>query len=123
VEPGTYFVMLQSVGGPLGYELSATLTPSEGPRPEAVADAAPWVEPPRLGPPPKLTEVKEGRNAGASFDDAVAFDELHTFSFPQLARAGEDALPGTRLEQPLDRQLRRLVTATWGRSRSRPAAP
>ncbi len=109
VEPGTYFVLLQSVGGPVRYELEATLTPDGGPRPETVADAAPWVEAPRLDPPPKLTEVDLGLNSGGGFDEAVAFDRLESFTFPRFARPGEGRQPGMRLEQPRDRQLRRLI--------------
>jgi hypothetical protein len=39
----------------------------------------------------------------------VDFSDIRTFTFPRLARPGEAVPPGTPLETPGDRQIRRLL--------------
>ncbi len=110
VRKGTYFVLIQSLGGRIPYELTATLTPGAGPPPPPSTTAAP-PEMPRQPHGPKFRFVKLdlGGGAGADYDPAVDFSDIHTFTFPRLARPGETVPAGTRLETPEDRQLRRLL--------------
>lgn len=103
VAAGTYFVLVQSVGSRMPYQLTATLTPGEGPAPRV---AEPEPEPPRPeGPPPRLVEVSLPGAAKGGYDPAVAFDRHRTFTFPPPP-APE---PGAALETPRDRQIRRFV--------------
>lgn len=108
VERGVYFVLLQSVGGPLPYQITATHHPGAGPMPEpATVVAAPPAPAAPPGPPPHLVEVDVSGPGKASYDAAVSFERLRTFRFP--AAAGPGAPAGTPLETPLDRQIRRLL--------------
>jgi len=110
VEAGTYFVLLQSLGSRIPYELTARLTPSAGPatRPEPepaiqVASLPPDLEPHRF------TEVNLGANAGGGYDPTVIFSGLSTFTFPRLPQPGDTLPAGTPLETPRDRQIRRFL--------------
>ena len=98
VEKGTYFVLLQSVGGRIPYELTATLTPGTGPAPPPRA-AAPPPEMPRQpkGPAFHIEKIDLGAKAGADYDPAVKFSDIRTFTFPRLARPGETVSPGFRV--------------------------
>lgn len=112
VDPGVYFVLIQSLGGPMPYQVMASLTPGEGPaRPTAARPApAEAQEPPRPeGPAPRLVKVDLPGRAAAGYDPAVSFEGLRTFSFPAPVQPGADVAPGTPLEQPIDRQIRRLL--------------
>lgn len=115
VEPGVFFVLLQSVGGPMPFELEARLTPGEGPAPgPSVARPTPPPTPP-TNPPARMVKVSlprlagSGGGAGAGYDPAVAFDRLHTFAFPAPVLPGPDTPAGTRVDQPIDREIRRLL--------------
>jgi hypothetical protein len=106
VDAGTYFVLLQSVGGPIPYQLRAHLTPGEGgiaaaaePEPAAaIAEDAPL----------KLVPVSLPGGAQGGYDPSVPFAELDTFVFRGPA-IGDDAPPGTSLGAPGDRTIRRLI--------------
>ena len=113
VEPGVYFVLLQSIGGKTPYEITATH------RPGAIAEAAP---PPELLPPPqpevprgpgppmrKLSKVRLPGRAKGSYDPQVVFTNIETYTFPRHARPGDGSPPGTPVEQPGDRQIRRYI--------------
>lgn len=110
VKAGTYFVLIQSIGGRIPYELSAMLTPGAGPTPPPRSAAAPR-EMPRQpkGPAFRLEKVDLEAGAGADYDPAVNFSDIRTFTFPRLARPGESVPTGTPLETPEDRQIRRLL--------------
>jgi hypothetical protein len=110
VEAGTYFVLIQSVGGRIPYELTATLTPGAGPTPPPRADAATpaALRPPDSGPR-RFTKVELGANAGGGYDPAVIFSRIHTFTFPRPPRPGDPVAAGTPLETPGDRQIRRFL--------------
>jgi hypothetical protein len=113
VQPGVYFVLLQSVGGHVPYEITATLTPG-------VTEVAPPLEgmpPPQpevpRGPGPpmrKPSKVRLPGTAKGSFDPEVVLTGHETFAFPRLARPGDGAPPGTPVEEPADRQIRRYIT-------------
>jgi hypothetical protein len=110
VEPGTYYVLLQSVGGPIPYELTATLTPGAGP--EGTPRAEP--EAPVAARRPddathRFSKVDLGAKTGAGYDPEVVFSDLRTFTFPRPSRPGDPAAAGTPLETPGDRQIRRLL--------------
>lgn len=110
VEAGTYFVLLQSLGGRIPYELTATLTPSGDPatRPEP----EPTVEIASLPPdrqPLRFTEVDLGFNAGGGYDPTVIYSGLSTFTFPRQPQPGDPVPAGTALETPRDRQIRRFL--------------
>lgn len=110
VEPGTYYVLLQSVGGPVPYELTATLTPGAGPATPPRAVAASPVVPRRADDAThRFTEVDLGAKAGAGYDPEVTFAGLRTFTFPPPSRPGDPSTAGTPLETPGDRQIRRLL--------------
>jgi hypothetical protein len=110
VDRGTYYVLMQSVGGPIPYQLRAHWTPG-GPKP---AERAPQEPEPALeaAAPADLKLVALDLPGGASggYDPAVPFAELHTFVF--RAPADGDAAPGTSLGTPLDREVRRLIAET-----------
>jgi hypothetical protein len=110
VERGTYFVLLQSIGGRIPYELTATLTPGAGPTPSPRAEAPP-PEMPRQpkGPAFRFEKIELGAGAGADYDPAVDFSGIRTFTFPPPQRPAEALPAGTRLETPEDRQIRRLL--------------
>jgi hypothetical protein len=110
VDAGTYWVLVQSLGGPMPYQITASLTPGEGPAPAPTPE--PVVKPgtgPVEGPPPRFAKVDLPGNADAGYDPAVSFDALRTFTFPAPVRPGEGVPAGTPLEQPIDRQIRRLL--------------
>jgi hypothetical protein len=115
VEPGVYFVLLQAIGGHVPYEITATHTPGEvavARAPEARPELPLVIEEPLgPGPPtPKLTKVKlPGGRSGATYDPSVIFAGIETFAFPRLARSGDGSPPGTPVEQPGDRQIRRFI--------------
>jgi hypothetical protein len=110
VEAGTYFVLLQSLGPRIPYELTATLTPSAGsatlPEPEPVVEI---VSLPPDRQPLRFTEVDLGFNAGGGFDPTVIFTGLGTFTFPLPPQPGDPLPAGTALETPQDRQIRRFL--------------
>ena len=110
VEAGTYFVLLQSLGGRIPYELTATLTPSGDPatrpEPEPTVQIAP-LPPDRQ--PLRFTEVEMGFNAGGGYDPTVIYSGLSTFTFPRPSRPGDPVPAGTPLETPRDRQIRRFL--------------
>jgi len=113
VEPGVYFVLLQSIGGRVPYEITATHTPG------AIDSASPypeWTPPPQpevpRGPGPpmrKLSKIRLPGRAKGTYDPQVVLTGSETFAFPRLARPGDGAPPGTPVEQPRDRQIRRQI--------------
>jgi hypothetical protein len=107
VKAGTYYVLIQSVGGRIPYELTATLTPdaasSSPPRAEPVTPAEPG------GQVPRFTEVDLGADAGGGYDPEVIFHGIRTFTFPRPPRSGDPVPAGTPLETPGDRQIRRYL--------------
>jgi hypothetical protein len=110
VQKGTYFVLIQSLGGRIPYELTATLTPGTGPPPPPRTAAAPPEMPRQPGGPTfRFAKLELGAGAGADYDPAVDFSDIHTFTFRRLARPGEPVPAGTPLERPEDRQIRRLL--------------
>lgn len=110
VNPGTYFILIQSVGGPMPYELGANLEPGAGPTDSTPVERVARAEPnPPSGPPPRLVEVGLKGRTRASYDPAVSFANLRTFSFVRNAQAGDSAPAGTVIEEPIDRQIRRFL--------------
>jgi hypothetical protein len=108
VSSGIYFVLIQSVGSSIPFQLTARLTPREDAMPPLADPVEPRVTPTRDDPPPQLVDVPRPGNASAGFDPAVSFDSLRTFRFP--APSEDDVRrPGAVFEQPVDRQLRRLL--------------
>ncbi len=110
VEAGTYFVLLQSLGPRIPYELTATLVPSAGPA--RLPEPEPVVEVVSLPPdrqPLRFTEVDLGFDAGGGFDPTVIFTGLSTFTFPLPPQPGDPLPAGTALETPQDRQIRRFL--------------
>ncbi len=105
VDRGVFFVLIQAVGGPMPFELSANFAPGAAPAPRAVARRPQLEVPPPAGPPPRLQEVSLRGDAGASFDPAVNFPTIQTFTFPPAP----EPEPGAVLEQPMDRQIRRMI--------------
>ena len=122
VKKGTYFVLVQTLGGPVPYEIGATHTPGGAPEFGPAAEPVPRAKPTLPdGPPPFLREVKLSGRASANFDPAVSFNRLRTFSFARRAQAGDTGAAGTVVEQPLDRQIRRFVAETLQQKGFRPA--
>jgi hypothetical protein len=110
VKPGTYFVLLQSLGGRIPYELTATLTPDPEDASPPVAAVAIPAEPRRLDlEPRRFTKVEMGPHAGGGYDPAVVFSGIRTFTFPRPPRPGDPVPAGTPLETPGDRQIRRFL--------------
>ena len=110
VDPGTYFVLIQSLGGPMPYELGAYLEPGTGPTDPSPSEPVARAEPnPPSGPPPRLVEVDLPGRTRASYDPAVSFVNLRTFDFTRNAQAGDAAPAGTVVEEPIDRQIRRFL--------------
>jgi hypothetical protein len=110
VEKGTYFVLIQSIGGRIPYELTATLTPGAGPTPPPRAEPA--IQAARRPPdaqPRRFTKVELGASAGGGYDPAVIFSGIRTFTFPRPPRPGDPVPAGTSLETPQDRQIRRFL--------------
>ncbi len=130
VAKGTYFVLIQGIGGgaPIPYELTATLSRESvtdavlsevTPEPEnlaltevtAAANATPGAEDPERpedATPHRLVKFDRGVVGGGGYDAAVRLTGNDTFAFPSLARPGEIA-PGTPLLGPDDRQIRRFL--------------
>lgn len=120
VDAGVYFVLLQSIGGPMPYQLTARLEPGTGPPPAPVPVARPE---PTEGPPPEL--IAASRTAGsvrAGYDPAVSFTDLATFRFPAPLEAGDAGQAGAPLEDPLDRLIRRHLAEELTRRGLRQAA-
>ena len=107
-EPGVYFVLLQSLGGKVPYQTTANLAPSALVSPEPVPIEAPEVPFPDDEPPTRLTKVKISPKQGAAYDPRVVSRDFETYAFAQLPR-GEDAKPGTPVERPVDREIRRYA--------------
>ncbi len=106
VTSGIYFVLIQSVGSSIPFQLTARLTPRDDVMPPVADRVEPRVTRPSDDPAPRLEEVSLPGNASAGFDPAVSFESLRTFRFP--APSAEDTpQPGAAFEDPLDRQLRR----------------
>jgi hypothetical protein len=107
VEGGTYFVLLQSVGGPVPYQLRAHLTPGPG---VAIEDEAEPVPEPSIAGDAQVALVPVSLPGGArgGYDPAVPFAELDTFVFRGPA-LGDDAPAGTPLGAPGDLTIRRLL--------------
>jgi hypothetical protein len=110
VKPGTYYVLIQSIGGRIPFELTATLTP------DAVSSSPPPAEPAtpaaRRRPeaqPRRFTEVDLGVSGGAGYDPEVVFQGIRTFTFRSPPQPGEPAPAGTPLEMPEDRRIRRYL--------------
>ncbi len=108
VDSGIYFVLIQSVGSAIPFQLTARLTPRDDIEFEPVPEAE--VPPLRTlasdEPAPRLEEVRLAGRASAGFDPAVAFATLHTFRFPAPPDS-DPQQPGMPFEQPIDRQIRR----------------
>lgn len=107
VDPGMYFVLIQSIGGAMPYQVSAHLTPGAG----APVKAAP---PPKTvmtssSPPERLVAVKLPGNAEGAYDPTVSFVTLRTFAFRSPDGLDAAAPAGTRVEQPIDREIRRYI--------------
>jgi hypothetical protein len=102
-----YFVLIQSVGGVMPYQVSAHLVPGEG------APPAPKPQPPTparaatSSPPARLVAVELPGNAQGAYDPTVSFGTLRTFAFRDPGGLDAAAPPGTRIEQPIDREIRR----------------
>ena len=116
VQPGVYFVLLQSIGGRVPYEITASHTPGVVTEVQPHSDGMPTGEPdlPRGPGPPmrKLSKIRMSGRAKGSYDPQVIFTGHETFAFPSLARPGDGAPAGTPVEQPGDRQIRRYITNT-----------
>lgn len=123
VEAGTYFVLLQTVGGPMQFELLATLSPGEGPDEAAYVDPRLPEQPTEpVDPPPKKVEL--GRLHGgveAAYDPATSYERHRTFLFPQRIAPAGKARPGMELEQPVDREIRRYLAEALRLKGLRPA--
>ena len=110
VEKGTYFVLLQSLGSRIPYELTATLTPSADPATPPELEPAIEIAPlPPDRQPLRFTEVDLGFNAGGGYDPTVVYSGLSTFTFPLPPQPGDPVPAGTPLETPGDRQIRRFL--------------
>lgn len=123
VEAGTYFVLLQTLGGPMRYELLATLAPGEGPEDLTYVDPRLPERPKRpIDPPPKKVEL--GRLHGgveAAYDPATNYERHTTFLFPQRTAPADQARPGMEVEQPVDREVRRYIAEALRLKGLRPA--
>lgn len=107
VQPALYFLLVESFGARVRYELTVHFEPEAAPAPSAGKAAARPALPP--GPPPRLVPVEVRGVGGAGFDPAVSFDRIRTFAFPPSLSPEEAREAGAPMEQPLDRQIRRLI--------------
>lgn len=117
VDAGVYFVLLESVGGPMPYQLTARLTPGAGPPPPPERRQRPSDE-----PPPELVAVPGAGNVRAGYDPAVTFPALSSFRFPAPAAPGDEDRVGAPLDDPLDRMIRRQIADELERRGFRQAA-
>ncbi|MBW2244469.1 MAG: DUF4136 domain-containing protein [Deltaproteobacteria bacterium] len=128
VNAGTYFVLIESVGGPMKYEIGAYLEPGPGPAPGTTAAAPPPEKVARpkkdwpSAPATRLVDVKLPGRAGARYDPKVSFANLRTFAFARTAQAGDDLPAGTVIDGPGDRQIRRFLAEDLRLKGFRPAA-
>lgn len=103
-QPGVYFVLLQSIGGKVPYQIVANFDPA------AVAPSAPPAprapDPRATEPPARLTTIDSGPMFGAKYDPRVVFRERETFTFAKRP-SGPDVAPGTIVDTPTDREIRR----------------
>jgi hypothetical protein len=123
VSAGLYFVLIQSVGSSIPFQVTARLTPGGAAATSPVAVATPTrpTVPARDEPAPQLEPVRLPGRAGAGFDPAVSFATLRTFRFP--APPDDDVQPsGTPFEQPIDRQIRRHLAEALERRGFRQAS-
>ena len=113
VSSGIYFVLIQSVGSAIPFQVTARLTPRDDVElaPIAEAEAPPPSREASAGPAPRLEEVRVAGAGSAGFDPAVSFATLHTFRFP-APPVGDPQQAGTPFEQPIDRQIRRHLAET-----------
>ena len=109
VDPGMYFVLIQSVGGALPYQLTAHLTPGDGAPPKEVAAVPVPPAPAPTAPPPRLVAAPVSDGVRAGYDPAVPFSQLRTFSFRNPDGRDDTAAAGTTREQPVDREIRRSI--------------
>jgi hypothetical protein len=110
VEPGTYYVLIQSIGGRIPYELTATLTPAAVSLSPPPAETAIPAAPPRPeAQPRRFTEVDRRASGGAGYDPEVVFEGIRTFTFTSPPRPGEPVPAGTPVETPDDRRIRRYL--------------
>lgn len=119
VDAGVHFLLLQSIGGPVPYQLVARLTPGAG----APAAPAPVARPaPVEGPPPRLVAADRAGSVRAGYDPAVSFADLATFRFPGPIELGDAGQAGAPLEDPTDRLIRRHLADELTRRGFRQAA-
>jgi hypothetical protein len=105
VGPGVYFVLIEALGGPVPYQLTARLTPGEGPAPKPARRQRPTEE-----AAAKLVTVPEaGKSVRAGYDPLAAVPARGSFSFPAPAAPGDEHRPGAPVESPLDRVIRRSI--------------
>ena len=109
LDPGMYFVLIQSVGGTLPYQLSAHLTPGAGAPVTPEAEPRAQAATPSSSPPARLVAVSLPGNSQGAYDPAVSFGTLRTFAFRNPGGQGAEAPAGTRIEDPIDREIRRYL--------------
>jgi hypothetical protein len=109
VERGIHYVLVQGLGGPLEYGVTATFTPGPRPEPEAgsvedIAEAEPPTTP-RVGQPvrrevvpmPHESQAQGDVSDGADYakDPAFDFDYTRTYAFAQDPAAMLKGKPGS----------------------------
>ncbi len=105
VDAGTYFILLQSLGGPMPYELSASLTPGEAPVERPLDPIVPETV---LEGDRSLVEISGLRQGNrATYDAMVGFERARSFQFPSAPPAGA----GASIDSPLDRRVRRFIAS------------
>ncbi|MEB2346195.1 MAG: DUF4136 domain-containing protein [Deltaproteobacteria bacterium] len=105
VGAGVYFVLIEALGGPVPYQLTARLTPGAGPAPPPARRPRPAEEAPAT-----LVAVPEAsRSVRAGYDPRATIPARGSFSFPAPAAPGDEHRPGAPVESPLDRVIRRSI--------------
>lgn len=105
VKPGPHFVLVQAIGGRVGYELTATVVGSFGPPP-----AAPTPQP--RPPPPDRPRGKVAKlGSDCAYDPSVDFSRYRRFAFSERPeRKLEEGAPGSSAGNPfLDAELQRAI--------------
>jgi len=108
VEPGPYFVLVQSIGARVPLTIAAALGRSDG----AVAAASP-------NAPSGGSFTPAGRASigtpQAAFDPAVAFAPMRRYAFAADPQTRFDAEPGTKVGNPfLEKEIQRAVRSDLG---------
>jgi len=104
VTEGPYFVLVQAIGGRVGYELTATVVGSFGPAP-----AAP-VPQPRPPSADRVGDKVETRGSDSAYNPGVDFSRYQRFAFSERPEERLEGEPGSSAGNPfLEAEIQRAI--------------